>query len=140
MTPDAVALREEATATAERLARAIDELELSSWFTGEFDHGDAIVTIKPGQGGLEAQDWTFMLFKMYMKYCQRRGWKVTINAVPQPRSSASTARPLLSRARTHLACCAPRPASTAWFALAPPTTRSAARPRLPARGHPRATR
>ena len=72
--PDAAALREEATATAERLARVIDELELSSWFTGEFDHGDAIVTIKPGQGGLEAQDWTFMLFKMYMKYCQRRGW------------------------------------------------------------------
>ena len=80
--PDAAALREEATATAERLARAIDELELSSWFTGEFDHGDAIVTIKPGQGGLEAQDWTFMLFKMYMKYCQRRGWKVTINDCP----------------------------------------------------------
>lgn len=80
--PDAAALREEATVTAERLARAIDELELSSWFTGEFDHGDAIVTIKPGQGGLEAQDWTFMLFKMYMKYCQRRGWKVTINDCP----------------------------------------------------------
>ena len=80
--PDAAALREEAAATAERLARAIDELELSSWFTGEFDHGDAIVTIKPGQGGLEAQDWTFMLFKMYMKYCQRRGWKVTINDCP----------------------------------------------------------
>ena len=73
--PDAAALREEAAATAERLARAIDELELSSWFTGEFDHGDAIVTIKPGQGGLEAQDWTFMLFKMYMKYCQRRDKK-----------------------------------------------------------------
>lgn len=52
--PDAAALREEAAATAERLARAIDELELSSWFTGEFDHGDAIVTIKPGQGGLES--------------------------------------------------------------------------------------
>ena len=75
-------MREEAAATAERLARAIDELELASWFTGEFDHGDAIVTIKPGQGGLEAQDWTFMLFKMYMKYCQRRGWKVTINDCP----------------------------------------------------------
>ena len=39
-------------------------------------------SIKPGQGGLEAQDWTFMLFKMYMKYCQRRGWKVTINDCP----------------------------------------------------------
>ena len=72
----------EATAAAAELTRAIDEMELASWFTGEFDHGDAIVTIKPGQGGLEAQDWTFMLFKMYMKYCARRGWKVTINDCP----------------------------------------------------------
>ena len=72
----------EAAAAVEELTRAIDEMELSSWFTGEFDHGSAIVTIKPGQGGLEAQDWTFMLFKMYMKYCARRGWKVTINDCP----------------------------------------------------------
>ena len=79
---DAADLVAEAAATAAELERAIDEMELSSWFTGEFDHGDAIVTIKPGQGGLEAQDWTFMLFKMYMKYCARRGWKVTINDCP----------------------------------------------------------
>ena len=72
----------EAAATAEELERRIDEMELSSWFTGKFDHGDAIVTIKPGAGGLEAQDWTFMLFKMYMKYCARRGWKVTVNDCP----------------------------------------------------------
>ena len=72
----------EASATVEALTRSIDEMELSSWFTGEFDHGDAIVTIKPGQGGLEAQDWTFMLFKMYMRYCTRRGWKVTVNDCP----------------------------------------------------------
>lgn len=72
----------EACATVEALTRSIDEMELSSWFTGEFDHGDAIVTIKPGQGGLEAQDWTFMLFKMYMRYCARRGWKVTVNDCP----------------------------------------------------------
>ena len=79
---DAAELLAEASATASSLARDIDEMELSSWFTGEFDHGDAILTIKPGQGGLEAQDWTFMLFKMYMKYCARRGWKVTINDCP----------------------------------------------------------
>ena len=72
----------EAAQAVSELTRSIDEMELSSWFTGEFDHGDAIVTIKPGQGGLEAQDWTFMLFKMYMKYCARRGWKVTINDCP----------------------------------------------------------
>lgn len=72
----------EASSTAAELEASIDQMELSSWFTGEFDHGSAIVTIKPGQGGLEAQDWTFMLFKMYMKYCARRGWKVTINDCP----------------------------------------------------------
>ena len=72
----------EASSTVAALKQGIDQMELSSWFTGEFDHCDAIVTIKPGQGGLEAQDWTFMLFKMYMKYCERRGWKVTVNDCP----------------------------------------------------------
>ncbi|MDJ1122369.1 peptide chain release factor 2 [Olsenella sp. YH-ols2217] len=64
---------------AARLEGALTELELSSWFTDELDLGDAIVTITPGQGGLEAQDWTEMLFKMYLKYADRRGWKVTVN-------------------------------------------------------------
>lgn len=72
----------EASLAVEELTHAIDEMELSSWFTGEFDHGSAILSIKPGQGGLEAQDWTFMLFKMYMRYCARRGWSVTVNDCP----------------------------------------------------------
>lgn len=80
--PESADLVAEAARTASALGAAIDQLELTSWFTGEFDHGDAILTIKPGQGGLEAQDWTFMLFKMYMKYCARRGWKVTVNDCP----------------------------------------------------------
>ena len=64
------------------LERQLSELELSSWFTGEFDGGDAIVNVTPGQGGLEAQDWCDMLFRMYLRYCDRRGWKVTINDAP----------------------------------------------------------
>ena len=82
MGEDGTEFMEEASSTVAVLTHDIDELELSSWFTGEFDHGDAIVTIKPGQGGLEAQDWTFMLFKMLMRYCARRGWKVTVNDCP----------------------------------------------------------
>ena len=82
MGEDGSEFMDEAAAAAEELTRAIDEMELSSWFTGEFDHGSAILSIKPGQGGLEAQDWTFMLFKMYMKYFARRGWKVTVNDCP----------------------------------------------------------
>lgn len=72
----------EAEASAASLERDLSELELSSWFTGEFDHGDAIVSITPGQGGLEAQDWCSMLLRMYLRYCERRGWKVTINDAP----------------------------------------------------------
>lgn len=69
----------EAQALAGSLEHDLSELELSSWFTDELDHGDAIVTITPGQGGLEAQDWCEMLFRMYQRYCDRRGWSVTVN-------------------------------------------------------------
>ena len=72
----------EAASGADALERGLSELELSSWFTGEFDHGDAIVSVTPGQGGLEAQDWCDMLFHMYLRYCDRRGWKVTVNDAP----------------------------------------------------------
>ena len=61
------------------LTKAADSMELSSWFDGEFDHGDAVVSINPGQGGLEAQDWTEMLFRMLTRYCERKKWKVTLN-------------------------------------------------------------
>jgi len=64
------------------LNQRVDALELSSWFSGEFDGGDAIVNINPGQGGLEAQDWTDMLFKMYLGYAQRNRWKVEVLDAP----------------------------------------------------------
>ena len=69
----------EAARTAASLEDDLAELELNSWFTDDLDHGDAIVTITPGQGGLEAQDWCEMLFRMYLRYCDRRGWQVTVN-------------------------------------------------------------
>lgn len=75
-------LLDEAAQLQAELESNLSELELASWFTGEFDHGDAIVTVTPGQGGLEAQDWCAMLFRMYLRYCDRRGWKVTVNDAP----------------------------------------------------------
>lgn len=72
----------EAALGVDELEADLSELELSSWFTGEFDHGDAIINITPGSGGLEAQDWASMLLHMYLRYAERRGWKVTINDAP----------------------------------------------------------
>lgn len=75
-------LARESDELAARLERALSELELASWFSDDLDHGNAIVTITPGQGGLEAQDWCEMLFKMYLRYCERRHWKVEVLDAP----------------------------------------------------------
>ncbi len=73
----------EVARTMKDVERRVNDLELASWFTGEFDHGDALVTITPGQGGLEAQDWAEMLLRMYTKYAEQRKWKIDLNDVPQ---------------------------------------------------------
>lgn len=75
-------LAAEAAEWLKDLTSKANELELSTWFTGEFDSGDALVTILPGQGGLEAQDWTEMLMKMLVKYASVRRWKVDIHDAP----------------------------------------------------------
>jgi len=76
-------LAAEVSASLCDIAKRVDDLEVSSWFTGEFDHGDAILTITPGQGGLEAQDWTEMLLRMYTKYAERKRWKIDLHDAPE---------------------------------------------------------
>lgn len=67
----------------EKLEAGLDSLEVESWFSGRFDGEDAILSINPGQGGLEAQDWTDMLYRMYSHYAADKGWKVTdLDVVP----------------------------------------------------------
>ena len=74
---------EEAKSLLAKLDEELDGLEVSSWFSGRFDAGDAILSVNPGSGGLEAQDWTEMLYKMYLHYAEDKGWKVTVlDAVP----------------------------------------------------------
>lgn len=72
----------EAKRLCKRITRLLDELELNSWFDSDLDKGSAIVTIKPGQGGLEAQDWCEMLFHMYLHYCEHKKWKVDVCDLP----------------------------------------------------------
>lgn len=61
-----------------QLTSMLDEFEIQSWFSGPFDMGSAIVSINPGSGGLEAQDWTSMLYRMYSRYIESKGWTMTI--------------------------------------------------------------
>lgn len=68
----------EASKLTSTLQEQIEQLELTSWFSGRFDAGDAILSINPGQGGLEANDWTDMLFQMYLRYAQQKGWHTSV--------------------------------------------------------------
>ena len=56
----------------------VEVLEVRTMLQGDDDHRDAIVTIHPGAGGLESQDWAGMLVRMYTRWSERRGFEVEI--------------------------------------------------------------
>ncbi len=62
-------------AGAERVMAGLEEARL---FAGEHDAGDAVVTINSGEGGTDAQDWTEMLLRMYLRWGEQRGLKVDL--------------------------------------------------------------
>ncbi|MHB1362195.1 MAG: peptide chain release factor 2 [Thermoleophilia bacterium] len=55
------------------------QMEEERLFSGEYDDGDAVMTIHPGAGGTESQDWAEMLLRMYLRWADRRGFKAEIN-------------------------------------------------------------
>lgn len=57
------------------LSKLVDKLEFSLYLSGPYDRNDAIVSLHAGQGGTEAMDWTGMLYRMYSRYIERKGWE-----------------------------------------------------------------
>jgi peptide chain release factor 2 len=72
-------LQEEVERLAAEIGRTLEHLEEQRLFTGEFDGGDAIVSIHPGAGGTESQDWAEMLLRMYLRWAQTRAFDVELN-------------------------------------------------------------
>lgn len=68
----------EAEALLYRLETNLAELEIQSILGGELDINGAIVRINAGAGGTESCDWASMLFRMYLRYAERKGWKSEI--------------------------------------------------------------
>lgn len=60
------------------LVKNAEELELKKMLGGPDDHKNAIMTIKPGAGGTESQDWAEMLLRMYLRWLDRKGFKTEI--------------------------------------------------------------
>jgi peptide chain release factor 2 len=59
----------------DELEAEVDAAEVKRMLAGEHDRANAIVTIHPGAGGVESQDWAEMLLRMYIKWAERRGFK-----------------------------------------------------------------
>ncbi|OGK56405.1 peptide chain release factor 2, partial [Candidatus Roizmanbacteria bacterium RIFCSPLOWO2_02_FULL_39_8] len=60
------------------LEKILDEYEVLLFLSGPYDSGDAIFAIHAGQGGTEAMDWTEMLYRMYTRYFEKKGYKTEI--------------------------------------------------------------
>ncbi|MBE2984004.1 peptide chain release factor 2 [Campylobacter sp. RM9344] len=61
---------------ASNLEDKITNLEISMLLSGEDDNKNAIISIHPGAGGTESNDWASMLYRMYLRFCEREGFKV----------------------------------------------------------------
>lgn len=59
----------------EQLKKEMTRLEFALYLSGPYDRGNAIIALHAGQGGTEAMDWTEMLYRMYSRYIEHKGWK-----------------------------------------------------------------
>ena len=72
-----LSLVEEAQGEIDAIREEVATMRLSTLLTGEYDGNNAILTFHAGSGGTEAQDWAEMLFRMYTRWAERKGYKVT---------------------------------------------------------------
>jgi peptide chain release factor 2 len=66
----------ELTAQLASIERRLAELEEARLFSGEYDAGDAVVSVHAGAGGTDSQDWAEILLRMYLRWAERRGFDV----------------------------------------------------------------
>ncbi len=62
----------------DQVEKLLEEVETLLYFSGEYDRVSALVSIHAGQGGVEAMDWTQMLFRMYSRYAERKGFPLEV--------------------------------------------------------------
>ncbi|HYZ77793.1 MAG TPA: peptide chain release factor 2 [Gaiellaceae bacterium] len=71
-------LGEEIAASIEPLRQELERLQEDALFTGEYDGGDAVVTLQSDAGGTDAQDFTEMVLRMYLRWAERRGFRTEL--------------------------------------------------------------
>jgi peptide chain release factor 2 len=59
----------------EKIEKELPKFEFKTYLSGVYDTKNALLSIHAGQGGVEAMDWASMLYRMYLRFCEKRGWK-----------------------------------------------------------------
>ncbi len=75
----------------------LGELEEERLFSGEYDSGDAVVTVRAGAGGTDSQDWAEMLLRMYLRWSDRRGFKVEMKEAAEGEEAGIKSATMLAR-------------------------------------------
>ncbi len=81
----------ELNASVASMVEDLDKLEIASFLTGQFDRNNAIFSIQAGAGGTESNDWADILFRMYSRWTERRGFTVELMDV-QPGDTAGISK------------------------------------------------
>lgn len=71
-------LLEETRNNLQKLEHELDKFDIQKMLSGEYDDANAILSVNAGAGGTDAQDWAEMLLRMYMRWAEKRGWKVDL--------------------------------------------------------------
>jgi peptide chain release factor 2 len=89
----------EVDAGVSSLSADLDKLELRALFTGEHDERDAICEVHSGAGGTDAQDWTEMLLRMYLRWAERRGFDTELDEVQAGTEAGITSATFIVKGR-----------------------------------------
>lgn len=68
-------LTEDLRSDVQKTEKEFQKFKLKSYLSGPYDKRNAIMTLVAGQGGTEAMDWTSMMYRMYIRFCETREWK-----------------------------------------------------------------
>ena len=92
-------LEGELQAGVDTLSDDFAKLELRALFTGEYDSGDAIIELNSGAGGVDAQDWTEMLLRMYQRWAERHGFSLELQEVSEGTEAGLSSATFLLKGR-----------------------------------------
>lgn len=75
---EAQLMAEEAQTASDALGKDLEALKLKTLLDGKYDKNNAIISVHAGSGGTEAMDWAEMIFRMYTRWCEKRGFKARL--------------------------------------------------------------